>query len=164
MKTSVIPTVMISTMGMDGEFHCGKALLSFSHDANMITRSFVKDLGVRWTEGVRKAFKFNGKTLWTFGTVRLDVRHYTEPLDFYVVAHFNYVTPAMEVDPRFVTSMTLPVHLADADYHIPRGIDCILGSDVSIKCSYGESQEYSNGLILLDTVFGKVVSGVAHSL
>lgn len=163
MKISVSATVMVCAMDINGEYRCGRSLFSSAHDANLITLSFANELGAIRTYGVQKAFEFNGKTLWAFGKVILTVRNYAEPIEFFVVAELNYITPVMEVDPRFVTSMTSPVHLADPDFHRSRGVDCILGSDVSMKCINGESQEYPNGLILLETVFGKVVTGVAHS-
>lgn len=159
MNVSLHPTTMVRVLDNFNEICCVRALLTTSLNCNVITAEYANRLGLERVDGFPKLVRCDDQIFWTFGHVTLMPNYYNQPIECMVVAALNLVTPSEELDSRIVTSVTEPVSLADPDFHRPRGIDLVFGSDVTMNCINGGFQSFNNGLILLDTVFGKVALG-----
>ena len=77
----------------------------------------------------------------------------------YVLYSLNVVTPAIDFDFAFISSVMRPTRLADPEPQIARDVDIILGVDETANFITGPMETYNNELITYKTPFGRVVSG-----
>lgn len=136
-----------------------RALMSTTSDWSLITSECVNALGLEKFRFIPKRIDFNDQILWTFDKVLVRLRDYVQPIECLVVPALNIRTPEVECDFRNLTSVTAPIRLADVEFNVPSDIDMVLSCDVTMRCINGSIQELGNGLILIESLFGKVVSG-----
>mgnify|MGYP003449364228 FL=1 len=136
-----------------------RALMSTTSISSLITSECANALGLMKYRFIPKRIALNDQFVWTFDKVFVRFEAFNLPIECLVVPDLNIRTPAVECDFRNLTSVTPPIRLADVEFNIPSNIDMVLSSDVTMRCINGSSLEFDNGLVLCDSVFGKVVSG-----
>ncbi|XP_065091192.1 uncharacterized protein LOC135712154 [Ochlerotatus camptorhynchus] len=161
-STVLLETVNLLVVDQNGKEHSARALLDSGSMSSFITKKLANTLNLRRTKvdiavsGIGETSKQIKRKLTA--TIRSKLLSYSTTLEFLILKKPTVCLPTMPID---ISSWKFPdVPLADPSFHIPAGIDLIVGGEVyhelhtGGKISFGEGQP-----VFVETSFGWTVSG-----
>ncbi|XP_062541429.1 uncharacterized protein LOC134209459 [Armigeres subalbatus] len=161
-STVLLETVDLLVLDQNGKKHSARALLDSASMCNFMTKKLANSLNLRRktvdiaVTGIgesTKQIKFK-----LTATIQSKFTPFSTALEFLTLKKPTINLPTIPVD---ISQWKLPeVSLADPKFHIPAGIDMIVGGEAYHELHTGGKVPLGEGLpTLIETVFGWTVSG-----
>ncbi|XP_062541861.1 uncharacterized protein LOC134209855 [Armigeres subalbatus] len=163
-STVLLETVDLLVLDQNGKKHSARALLDSASMCNFMTKKLVNFLNIRRKTvniAVTGAVIGESKKQIKFkltATIQSKFAPFSTALEFLTLKKPTINLPTIPVD---ISQWKLPeVSLADPKFHIPAGIDMIVGGEAYHELHTGGKVPLGEGLpTLIETVFGWTVSG-----
>ncbi|GFS49999.1 integrase catalytic domain-containing protein [Trichonephila clavipes] len=163
-STMLLSTAVVYCQNSRGEVFSLRALLDSGSQSNLITHEAVLALGLK-CERINTSIRgVNGTPQFIKNKVSTVVssknRQFQELMEFLVVPKITGLTPTNKLD---ISGIKIPeyIKLSDEDFYSPGRIDLLLSNQIFFEIlNSGKLKLADEKLILQDTVFGYVTSGV----
>ncbi|GFY08358.1 integrase catalytic domain-containing protein [Trichonephila clavipes] len=163
-STMLLSTAVVYCQNNRGEVFPLRALLDSGSQSNLITREAALALGLKCERvntsicGVNGTPQFIKNKVSTVASSKN--RQFQKLMEFLVVPKITGLTPTNKLD---ISGIKIPeyIKLSDENFYSPGRIDLLLSNQIFFEILNSEKLKLADGkLILPDTVFGYVASGV----